>query len=139
MYNERTGSTSTASREVQEVFTGNTLVQRAMGYNHEMDDCVSYPYDLNIKINKSDKLPIPREFHNPHDHLLLTQVARLKVSKHDTLQQGVYIVVSKSLSFSLNAALMHNADCIAKIERNSKHLVGKIQSIWVKKSPGASN
>ncbi|PLW52727.1 hypothetical protein PCANC_16005 [Puccinia coronata f. sp. avenae] len=117
MYNKQSGSTSTAASEVQQVFTGNPLLQRAMGYNYKVDENTSYPLDLNIKIPKEEKLPIPSQFDNPCDHPQVAQVAQLMVSKHNLLRQGVCLV----------------------FERGGKHLVGMIKSIWVNKSRGSTN
>jgi hypothetical protein len=93
LYNEQTGSTSTASSEVRQVFAGNPLLQRAMGYNYKLDDSVSYPLDLKIKIPKEDTLPVPIEFDEPV-HPQMAQVAQLLLSKHEVLHPGVCIVVS---------------------------------------------
>jgi hypothetical protein len=139
MYNKQSGSISTASSEVQQVFTGNPLLQRAMGYNYKVDDNTSYPLDLNIKIPKEDKLPIPSQLDNCCDHPQIAQVAQLMVSKHDLLQQCVCLVVSNLLPLSLTAAPMHTSDCLPKFERGAKHLVGMIKSIWVNKFRGSTN
>ncbi|PLW46488.1 hypothetical protein PCASD_06291 [Puccinia coronata f. sp. avenae] len=139
MYNEQSGSTSTAASEVQQVFTGNPLLQRAMGYNYKVDENTSYPLDLNIKIPKEEKLPIPSQFDIPCDHPQIAQVAQLMVSKHNLLRQGVCLVVSNVLPLSLTAAPVHRSDCFPKFERGGKHLVGMIKSIWVNKSRGSTN
>ncbi|PLW49893.1 hypothetical protein PCANC_07137 [Puccinia coronata f. sp. avenae] len=110
LYNEQTGSTSTASSEVRQVFAGNPLLQRAMGYNYKLDDSVSYPLDLKIKIPKEDTLPAPIEFDEPV-HPQMALVAQLLLSKHEVLHPG--------------------------FEQESKPLVGMIKSIWVKKTTGA--
>ncbi|PLW44278.1 hypothetical protein PCASD_03814 [Puccinia coronata f. sp. avenae] len=111
LYKKQTGSTSTASSEVRQVFAGNPLLQRAMGYNYKLDDSVSYPLDLKIKIPKEDTLPVPIEFDEPV-HPQMAQVAQLLLSKHDVLHPG--------------------------FEQESKPLVGMIKSIWVKKTTGAN-
>ncbi|PLW56917.1 hypothetical protein PCANC_01263 [Puccinia coronata f. sp. avenae] len=111
LYNKQTSSTSTASSEVRQAFAGNPLLQRAMGYNYKLDDSVSYPLDLKIKIPKEDTLPVPIEFDEPV-HPQMAQVAQLLLSKHDVLHPG--------------------------FEQESKPLVGMIKSIWVKKTTGAN-
>ncbi|PLW23303.1 hypothetical protein PCASD_10954 [Puccinia coronata f. sp. avenae] len=110
-------SISNASNEVQQVFAHNPLLQRAMGYDYKSIHSLSYPLDLNIKLTKEDEVAIPEEFDADRNYPHLSQLAGIMVSKHEMLQQGVFVVV----------------------ERRSKLLVGEIKSIWVKKTPQSSH
>jgi hypothetical protein len=97
IYDKQTGSISTASSEVQQVFAGNPLIQRAMGYDSKANNRISYPLDLNIKLTKADAKPLPQQFDADRNHPLLAQVARIMVSKHEMLRQQVFVVVSYGL------------------------------------------
>ncbi|PLW46503.1 hypothetical protein PCASD_06316 [Puccinia coronata f. sp. avenae] len=113
IYNEQTGCTSTASRNVQEAFNAHPQLQQSLGCDSRTaTEFNSYPLDLNARLPKADKQAIPVQFTDVSTHVAVHQVAQLKLSKHDLIQKGVYVVVNQA----------------------PKYLVGLVESLWVKNS-----
>jgi hypothetical protein len=99
---QETGATSAASSAVQDVFTHNPLLQRAMGYNNTSAKTnISYPYGLKTKVAKEDEFPPPQQLTDRLGNVRIAQVAQLMLSKHDLLKRGVHLVVRGSMTLLL--------------------------------------
>ncbi|PLW21644.1 hypothetical protein PCANC_03188 [Puccinia coronata f. sp. avenae] len=115
---QETGATSAASSAVQDVFTHNPLLQRAMGYNNTSAKTnISYPYGLKTKVAKEDKFPPPQQLTDRLGNVRIAQVAQLMLSKHDLLKRGVHLV----------------------FKRDSDNLVGLVESMWAMTDTAWSN
>jgi hypothetical protein len=96
IHDESNGSTSTASKNVQDIFLGNPIIQRAMGYNLHTarpPSVEAFPLVTKVRPPGSKDPVIPPELLASAPGSSISEVAEIQIAKHDHLRKGVYVVV----------------------------------------------
>ncbi|PLW13751.1 hypothetical protein PCANC_17890 [Puccinia coronata f. sp. avenae] len=96
IHHDGNNSTSTASKNVQDIFLGNPVIQRAMGYNSHTarpPSVEAFPMVTKGRPRGSKDPAIPPELLASAPCSSILEVTELQIAKHDHLRKGVYVVV----------------------------------------------